>query len=114
MRLIGIAKVRQIFSIGQICFCYQHGLGFCTLHQSAEQPNYGMGLRLIDAGRSRGFPNKSDGVESKQANTCIQLLSDDAEELLKNSWITKIEVDLISAEGTPNQSLTIDGINRHK
>ena len=106
MRLVGIAKVREILAIRHIGLGDDDGVRLCALNHQAEEANEFVSLRQIHARGATLLPKEGHRIEPEDSHTRIKQLPNNAHKLDHNSWIGKIKVDLIRAEGAPHRLLT--------
>ena len=109
VRLIRIAEIRQIFSVGDVGLGNNDRIGLRTLDDQTKQSNQLMGLGQIHAGSARFLPQESHRIEAEHPNTRIQQLADNADELHHYSRVAEIKVDLIRAESAPHRLIPGSG-----
>ena len=61
-----------------------------------------MGLRKINALRSRLLPNKGHSIKAEDTDSVVEMSPNDFNELNEKIVITKIEINLIMSKSTPN------------
>ena len=72
VRLIGIAKIRQVLAIGDIGLSDDNGIGLRALDNQAKQPYQLVRLRQVHTGGAALLPQERHGIQSEYAHSRIQ------------------------------------------
>ena len=107
VRLIGIAKVRQVLAVGDVGLGDDNRVGLGALDDQAKQSDQLVRLGQIHAGGAALLPQERHGVQPENAHPGIQQLTNDGDELHDHRRIGEIEIHLIRTEGAPHRPLAL-------
>ena len=73
-----------------------------------------MGLGQVDTRGADLLPQKRHRIEPKNLHAIVQMLADNFDKLFKHHGVSKIKVNLVVAERTPNMLCAFDGFRLHQ
>ncbi len=103
-----IAEIAKILPIGNVCLRDDNSGRVQVFDDQAEQFDQFMRLRKMHAATTGFLPKKGDGIQAEVADTLLNVIADDSDDLQQHIRIAIVQIHLIFTKGAPD---LLDAIN---
>lgn len=103
-----IPEVAKVLAVGNVCLRDDYSGRIQVFDNQAEQFDQFMRLRKMHAATTGFLPKKGDGIQAEVADTLLNVIADDSDDLQQHIRIPIVQIHLIFTKSAPD---LFDAIN---